>query len=100
MMNNKLFPQYRTIKSLAFRKAEFYQDLESYGWDRYKDLSLPEAPQKRYYSKMIVRQQAGNGYSVEDLDVPTSRTNKIVNWRPSDSLTKAMTYYLLFTARQ
>lgn len=35
---------------------EFYHDLESYGWDWYRSLDLPKAPEKRYYSKMKVRQ--------------------------------------------
>ena len=32
----------------------FYQDLETYGWEWYRDLNLPDAPQKRYYSKFKV----------------------------------------------
>ena len=65
---------------------EFYHDLESYGWDWFKALDLPEAPQRRYYSKMKVKQADGNGFLVEDLDIPTSRGVKTVKWRPSDFL--------------
>jgi len=47
---------------------EFYHDLESYGWDWYKNLNPPEDPQKWYYSKMKVKQADGNGFLVEDLE--------------------------------
>ena len=64
----------------------FYQDLETYGWDWYRDLNLPEAPQKRYYSKFRVGSRDGNGYLVEDLDIPTDRVHKAVKWLASDFL--------------
>jgi len=47
---------------------------------------LPKAPEKRYYSKIKVRQADGTGFLVEDLDIPTSRERKTVKWRPSDFL--------------
>ena len=64
----------------------FYQDLETYGWDWYKELNLPEAPQKRYYSKFKVGSKEGNGYLVEDLDIPSDRVHKAVKWLASDFL--------------
>ena len=64
----------------------FYQDLETYGWDWYRDLNLPEAPQRRYYSKFKVGSKDENGYLVEDLDIPTDREHKAVKWLASDFL--------------
>ena len=64
----------------------FYQDLETYGWDWYRELNLPEAPQKRYYSKFKVGSKEGNGYLVEDLDIPSDRVHKAVKWLASDFL--------------
>ena len=64
----------------------FYQDLETYGWDWYRDLNLPEAPQRRYYSKFKVGSNDENGYLVEDLDIPTDREHKAVKWLASDFL--------------
>ena len=60
--------------------------LETYGWDWYKELNLPEAPQKRYYSKFKVGSKEGNGYLVEDLDIPSDRVHKAVKWLASDFL--------------
>ena len=64
----------------------FYQDLETYGWDWYRELNLPEAPQKRYYSKFKVGSKEGDGYLVEDLDIPSDRVHKAVKWLASDFL--------------
>ena len=60
--------------------------LETYGWDWYRELNLPEAPQKRYYSKFKVGSKEGNGYLVEDLDIPSDRVHKAVKWLASDFL--------------
>ena len=35
---------------------------------------------------MKVKQEDGNGFLVEDLDIPTSRGVNTVKWRPSDFL--------------
>ena len=41
---------------------------------------------KRYYSKFKVGSKEGNGYLVEDLDIPSDRVHKAVKWLASDFL--------------